>query len=97
LKDEHARLDGLEKRWADEKAIVDGVLDLRAKLREGALPVDTPAAADPASAAEQAPAAPSMAPEEREKLLGELRTLESKLVELQGERPLILPAVDEQA
>jgi type VI secretion system protein VasG len=110
LKGEHARLDELEKRWADEKAIVDGVLDLRAKLREGALPVDTPVAADPASAAAPAPAAvstappateapavPSMKPEEREKLLGELRTLESKLVALQGERPLILPAVDEQA
>ena len=42
LKDEHARLAVLEKRWTDEKAIVDGILDLRAKLREGAQPVDAP-------------------------------------------------------
>ena len=109
LKDEHARLDVLEKRWADEKAIVDGVLDLRAKLREGALPVDTPVAADRAAAAAPPPNAaaapsseaatptPAMAPEERQKLLGELRELERRLAELQGERPLIRPAVDDQA
>ena len=105
LKDEHARLALLEKRWIDEKSIVDGILDLRAKLREGALPVDTPMAADataPAAATvppapDAQPAAPAMAPEERERKLAELRVLEAKLAELQGERPLILPAVDEQA
>ena len=55
------------------------------------------AASQPAARARAAPAAPPMAPEERQKMLGELRALETKLVELQGERPLILPAVDEQA
>jgi type VI secretion system protein VasG len=38
-----------------------------------------------------------MSAAERETMLGELRSLEGKLAELQGERPLILPAVDEQA
>ena len=102
LHGEHARLDALERRWSDEKAIVDGILDLRAKLREGALPVDAPVAADAAAAEAPpapgaAPAVPAMAPAERELKLGELRELEHKLAELQGERPLILPAVDEQA
>ncbi|MEO8345043.1 MAG: type VI secretion system ATPase TssH [Betaproteobacteria bacterium] len=101
LRDEHARLVLLDKRWMDEKAIVDGILDLRAKLREGALPVDTPVATDAVTVAPSATEAvtptPSMKPEEREAKLGELRALEKKLAELQGERPLILPAVDEQA
>jgi len=102
LRDEHARLDVLEKRWGEEKAIVDGILDLRAKLREGALPVDAPVATDAAAAAAPpapgaAHAVPAMAPAERQLKLGELRELEQKLAELQGERPLILPAVDEQA
>jgi len=102
LHGEHARLDALERRWSDEKAIVDGILDLRAKLREGALPVDAPVTADAAAAEAPpapgaAPAVPAMAPAERELKLGELRELEHKLAELQGERPLILPAVDEQA
>ena len=101
LKDEHARLAVLDKRWMDEKAIVDGILDLRAKLREGALPVDAPVSGDAVTISPPAPGAavppPPMTPEERAQKLAELRELEKKLAELQGERPLILPAVDEQA
>jgi len=37
------------------------------------------------------------APEERQALLGELADLQTKLTALQGESPLILPSVDEQA
>ena len=36
-------------------------------------------------------------PEERQRLLGELAELQAKLSDLQGESPLILPSVDEQA
>jgi type VI secretion system protein VasG len=43
------------------------------------------------------PPAPALSTEEREKLLSELRDLQGKLTELQGESPLILPSVDEQA
>ena len=38
-----------------------------------------------------------MTPEERQTLLAELADLQTKLAELQGESPLILPSVDEQA
>ncbi len=48
--------------------------------------------------AEDTPAAPAEAePADREALLAELKDLQAKLEELQGERPLILPSVDEQA
>ena len=43
------------------------------------------------------PAATNGAGGEREALLSELRELQSRLAELQGETPLILPSVDEQA
>ncbi len=42
-------------------------------------------------------APPPLAPEERAKLLGELKALQTKLQALQGETPLIMPTVDEQA
>ncbi len=114
---EKERLAALEARWSDEKAIVDGILDLREKLRAGNVPVDAPPEAAPAASAAPAPAPaaagtppaaaakdappadalPPLTPEERAKALAELKELEVKLVALQGERPLILPAVDDQA
>jgi type VI secretion system protein VasG len=39
----------------------------------------------------------SLTAEERTQLLAELKDLQSKLATLQGESPLILPSVDEQA
>jgi type VI secretion system protein VasG len=43
------------------------------------------------------PAADQMTAEDRQKLLAELGELQSQLTALQGESPLILPSVDEQA
>jgi len=43
------------------------------------------------------PPASQPSPEERQRLLGELRELQGRLTALQGESPLILPSVDEQA
>ncbi|MFN4063577.1 MAG: AAA family ATPase, partial [Parazoarcus communis] len=37
---EHDRLAGLSQRWQDEKALVDQLLGLRAKLRDGSKPVE---------------------------------------------------------
>jgi type VI secretion system protein VasG len=83
--DERIRYSTLEARWADEKKLIDEILDLRAKLREGAKAVDT----DPA---------PAMAAgDSRAELLGQLRERERQLAELQGETPLIMPSVDAQA
>ncbi len=83
LEEERARLGGLETRWSAEKALVDRVLELRARLRQGAEPV------------EGEPAPPTDA--ERAGMLDELRGLQSTLAAHQGETPLILPSVDEQA
>jgi type VI secretion system protein VasG len=76
LERERQRLAGLEQRWAEERQLVDRILELRGQLRDE----------------QPAPELPS-----REERLGELRALQSKLVQAQGELPLILPSVDAQA
>jgi type VI secretion system protein VasG len=80
---ERARLQTLQARWKDEKAIVDKILALRARLRDGSKPVDE------ATLAVDAP--------DRSAQLAELRLEQGKLATLQGEAPLIMPSVDAQA
>ena len=102
---ERERLVGLEERWGVEKALVDKVLALRATLREGAGAVDvaapgaapTVAAAGLAAPAEGSGSAETMPVADRGAMLAELKTLQVELTALQGESPLILPSVDEQA
>ncbi len=77
------RLASLESRWTDEKELVARILDLRGKLRtSGDGRVDTAAPVDDAA---------------RVPMLRELQELQDKLTQMQGEAPLILPAVDAQA
>jgi len=110
LEAEKTRLATLEERWNTEKEMVAKVLEIRGKLRgvtgkvEGTdsplekaadeaaqtTPVTTPAGTAPAGNG-------SISPEERDALLASLRQLQGSLSELQGEHPLILPSVDEQA
>ena len=82
---DRARLVGLEARWAEEKAMVDRLLELRATLRDGSPPavVDAPVADAP--------------PPDRAAVMAELAALQTKLAAHQGESPLILPSVDAQA
>ncbi|SEK03342.1 type VI secretion system protein VasG [Cribrihabitans marinus] len=87
---EEERLAGLTERWEREKAVVESILELRAKLREGGTPVE----AEPGS--EEAEASP-LSDEERAALLDELKAKNAELVEVQGDNPLILPIVDHQA
>jgi type VI secretion system protein VasG len=82
---ERERLAVLEKRWKEEKAIVDRVLALRARLRGNDKPVDGAAAVPPAAEGE------------RTALLAELHAEQDSLAALQGEAPLIMPSVDSQA
>ncbi len=89
---EQERLDGLTSRWDAEKAVVEAILDLRAKLREGGAPVE----GVEATSQEAAEASPLTA-EERAALIGELKAKNDELTEVQGESPLILPIVDHQA
>ncbi len=94
---EKERLAVLEDRWNAERDLVKNILEIRQKLRaltgkvEGTQS-DLEKAAD-ASMAEAAKADPVS----REQLLEDLKGLQAKLHELQGESPLILPSVDAQA
>jgi type VI secretion system protein VasG len=84
--EEETRLATLTGRWEAEKAVVEEILALRAKLREGAAPVE----------ATEAPTSP-LSTEDRAKLISDLKAKNSELTALQGESPLILPIVDAQA
>ncbi|HVQ77370.1 MAG TPA: type VI secretion system ATPase TssH [Candidatus Binatia bacterium] len=73
---ERLRLQSLEGRWAEERQLVDRILELRGLLREAAVAPEG---------------------EGRAAHLAELRELQARLTEAQGESPLILPSVDAQA
>ncbi|MDR6539602.1 type VI secretion system ATPase TssH [Variovorax soli] len=107
LAESKAQLEALDARWKEEKALVDRLLELRAKLRAGNKPVD---AALPAEAGEGAGSGTAAAKEtppqrspaaegsaERTALLAELHELQGRISKIQGESPLILPSVDAQA
>ena len=73
----------LDARWKEEKLLVDQILDLRGKLRgSGDGKVDT---------------AVPLADDARAAMLKDLAELQANLSAMQGEAPLILPAVDAQA
>lgn len=95
------QLDVLNARWQEEKGLVDRLLELRSKLRAGNKPVDAPATAADATAAaapaDPAAAAAAVPAHDRAALLAELHELQAKIHSVQGESPLILPSVDEQA
>jgi len=90
---ERDRLAGLEARWNDERALVDQLLWLRARLRDGAQPVEGTGSKLEAQAAQ----APALDIAERAGLLEQLKQVQAALAALQGENPLILPTVDYQA
>jgi type VI secretion system protein VasG len=101
------RLQILRQSWNVEKGLVDEILSLRAQLREAALGTQDRAgdgAATAASAAGSAAAgggatggaAVGGAPDKRTRL-DNLQALQARLATLQGEQPLVLPSVDEQA
>ena len=131
---ERERLVPLEERWKAEKALVDDILALRARLRARGAGIvgDSSTAAveangnasEQASQAIERAAAPALATTDaapppqlpaggnaasdavaisgtsapsREDLLARLAEKQCTLRALQGERPLILPSVDEQA
>ena len=90
MAEEHSRLEGLKQRWQQEKALVSDILNLRAKLRGEGVALD---GAD----APETPQEAGKDAEQRRELLADLRAKDAELMELQGENPLILPIVDEQA
>lgn len=81
--DEEKRLAGLTERWEAERAVVEDILAIRAKLREGGQPVEGAPEGD--------------APPDRDALMAQLKQRNADLIAMQGETPLILPIVDAQA
>jgi type VI secretion system protein VasG len=96
LGEERERLAGLETRWNDERVLVDQLLSLRAQLRDGAQPVEGTGSKLEAAAGAEAPAA-ALSVDQRADLMEQLKAVQAKLTDLQGETPLILPTVDYQA
>ncbi len=100
----------LEDGWQKEKDLVDQILEMRGDLRVGTgEPIDGKLAEGDTSE-EGAEAEPeeegtaqtekesgTLSPEDRETMVTELKGLMVKLSDIQGESPLILPSVDEQA
>jgi type VI secretion system protein VasG len=98
LATEHERLDALNRRWQGERTLVDRLLGLRARLRGGHAPVEgTGSELEQHAEAAAPPDAPRLSETERAAALGELGQVQAELAALQGESPLILPAVDQQA
>ena len=91
LQAETLRLQSLTDRWEAEKALVEEILALRAKLRETEPPVET--AGDEQSTSSHT----GMHAERREETRAALLRKQAELSDLQGEAPLILPIVDAQA
>ena len=94
LSQERVRLAGLETRWNDERVLVDELLALRAQLRDGAQPVEGTGSTLEAAATVEASATTL---EQRAGLMEQLQAVQTRLSDLQGETPLILPTVDYQA
>ena len=97
---ERTRLAELDARWNSERELVDQLLELRAKLRDGIRPVEGTGSKLEADAAQTA-AAEGLTDADREAervaQLAQLKEVQDKLSALQGENPLILPTVDYQA
>ncbi|MFH0134040.1 type VI secretion system ATPase TssH [Variovorax sp. VaC1] len=94
-----AELDLLEQRRVEESALVERIVALRKLLSPAAVPAQAEVQEEgveraEAAAADTAPAEPERTPEE---IRAELNEAQDKLVQLQGESPLILAAVDAQA
>jgi type VI secretion system protein VasG len=97
---ERARFAEINERWQTEKGLVDRILDIRAELRGDAGKVegsDTDLDEAAEEVATEAGLSTGATGAEREALLEELKKLQAELREVQGESPLILATVDEQA
>jgi type VI secretion system protein VasG len=93
LQTETERLKELKAAWAGEKSLVDEILSLRAKLRAATGKVEGTAEAPAAVTNNE----PPMSEAEQQVTRERLRELQEKLAAAQGDRPLVLPSVDEQA
>ncbi len=98
LEEERQRLEKLEQRWQEEKALVDKILEIRAQLC-GENDVNTESRQSPET--ENTPSTTDNTKEPAEidvaGLRQQLKELSDQLTALQGEQPLMFPTVDSQA
>jgi type VI secretion system protein VasG len=101
---ERSRKERLEARWKSEKALVDRILAIRAELRQAGAPADrAPGDGSAGTKGKEAAPAPLDTPPprldsvDRDKLMSEQTGLQAELAQLQGDSPMILPTVDQQA
>ncbi|WP_431510999.1 type VI secretion system ATPase TssH [Variovorax sp. DAIF25] len=94
-----AELAMLEQRRTEEAELVERIVALRRQLSPAAVPVQAEEAAEDGDQEDNTEAAPAPAEPEAspEQMRAELDAAQQKLSQLQGESPLILAAVDEQA
>jgi type VI secretion system protein VasG len=101
IQTETSRLEVLKAAWSKEKALVDEILQLRAKLRSatGHADVARPSEASKESKESTSAAAGTASINDAEisAALTRLKDLQSELSTVQGDKPLVLPSVDEQA
>ncbi len=90
----HEKLEQLEQRWESEKSLVEEILALRSKLRCHTEKVEGTESELEKSADAAADSEQPLTDQQREEHLTQLRELQGKLQQLQGENPLILPSVD---
>jgi len=87
LEAERIRLTELELRWHQERELVDELLALRARLRDDIFPAD-----DAGSKLEEdAMTDTDKAAAQHSVQMSALQAIQTRLAELQGENPLILP------
>jgi len=101
------KLDQLNQRWQQEKSCVEEILTHRKTLRDNGLAVDEQTKQPPISAKSSNPetitessennTTHGISDEEQANIRQTLQALQQQLIDLQGESPLILPAVDAQA
>ncbi|MCG7924529.1 MAG: type VI secretion system ATPase TssH [Candidatus Thiodiazotropha taylori] len=99
LDQERQRLEQLTARWEEEKGLVEELLNVQRQLKGEPLESDqtTDDAEQQATPSEETAEEPEAPAASKEELLERLNEVKSKLNELQGESPLILPSVDAQA
>jgi type VI secretion system protein VasG len=100
IDEEKARLDALEKKWKSESDLVTKISAITNKLGEGMEPAGNDAKDKARVEVKTSPdgaVTPAVTPEEREKMLAELKTLSEELAGVQGDSPLVLQRVDKQA
>jgi type VI secretion system protein VasG len=99
LTSEQERLQDLEARWQQEKALVEKILDLRTQLQPANTKNEEPAESENTADEPTGPEHQENTDVEkvRQELLEQLISLQEQLTTLQGERPLIFPTVDSQA